>query len=351
MNQYFSNETASLVITTVSFFLLLVIVFFLYKFLFLLLKKRLFKNPGKYDYIIIDLFKLPALWLIYWVLLKIFIHLFLRSLPLYPYIVHFNKLLLVFSITWIVLQVIQTGAYLLQRKLDIGVSDNLKARKSLTQINIFKGISNTIIIIIAIAVALLTFSQAKAIGLSILTSAGILGIIVGFAAQKSIGMILAGIQIAITQPIRLDDVVIIEGEWGRIEEITLTYVVVRIWDDRHLIVPVTWFLEKTFENWTRENADITGTIFLYVDYSFPVESIRTTLPELLKENPNWDGRIVNVQVTKASEQYKEIRVLVSSSDASKNWDLRTDIREKLIDFINENYPNAFAKTRIEVKQN
>jgi len=274
---------------------------------------------------------------------------FLRTIPLFPYLVHFNKLLLVFSVTWIVLQFVQVGAYLLQRKLDIGVSDNLKARKSLTQINIFKGISNSIIVIIAIAVALLTFSQAKTLGMSILTSAGILGIIVGFAAQKSIGMILAGIQIAMTQPIRLDDVVIIEGEWGRIEEITLTYVVVRIWDDRHLIVPVTWFLDKPFENWTRENADITGTIFLYVDYSFPVESLRTALPELLKGNPNWDGRIVNVQVTKTSEQNKEIRVLVSSSDASKNWDLRTDIREKIIDFINANYPDAFAKTRVEIK--
>jgi len=182
---------------------------------------------------------------------------------------------------------------------------------------------------------------------SLLTSAGVIGIIVGFAAQKSIGMILSGIQLAITQPIRIDDVVIVEEEWGRIEEITLTYVVVKIWDERRLVLPVTWFLEKPFQNWTRTGAFITGTVFLYVDYNFPVDSIRKVMPELLKGNADWDGRTVNVQVTNATERYKEIRVLLSSADASKNWDLRTAVREKLIDFINENYPDSFAKIRIE----
>jgi small-conductance mechanosensitive channel len=212
---------------------------------------------------------------------------------------------------------------------------------------VFKNIANSIIVIIAIAVSLLTFEQARTIGLSLLTSAGIVGIIIGFAAQKSIGMILAGIQIAITQPIRLDDVVIVEEEWGRIEEITLTYVVVKIWDERRLVLPVSYFLEKPFQNWTRNSADILGTIFLYVDYSFPVESIRAALPDMLKENPDWDRRVMNVQVTNTTEQHKEIRVLLSSSDASKNWDLRTAIREKLIDFINVNYPDTFVKIRIK----
>jgi small-conductance mechanosensitive channel len=212
---------------------------------------------------------------------------------------------------------------------------------------VFTGIANSIIITIAIAVALLTFEQARTIGVSLLTSAGVIGIIVGFAAQKSIGMILAGIQLAITQPIRIDDVVIVEEEWGRIEEITLTYVVVRIWDERRLILPVTWFLEKPFQNWTRTGANITGTIFLYLDYNFPVESIRTTLPDMLKGNADWDGRTINVQVTNSTERFKEVRVLLSSADASKNWDLRTTIREQLIDFINDNYPDSFAKIRIK----
>jgi small-conductance mechanosensitive channel len=255
--------------------------------------------------------------------------------------------LIIFSITWISIQFIKAGEYYLLRKFDIEASDNLKARKNLTQIKVFKGIASSIIIVVAISISLLTFEQARTIGVSLLTSAGIIGIIVGFAAQKSIGLILAGIQIAITQPIRLDDVVVVEDEWGKIEEITLTYVVVKIWDERRLVLPITWFLEKPFQNWTRSAANIIGTVFIYVDYSFPVESIRTILPEMLKENTNWDKRVVNVQVTKVTEQYKEVRILVSSSDSSKNWDLRTQIRKKLIDFINDNYPETFAKIRIK----
>jgi small-conductance mechanosensitive channel len=142
-------------------------------------------------------------------------------------------------------------------------------------------------------------------------------------------------------------VVIVEGEWGRIEEITLTYVVVKIWDERRLILPVTWFLEKPFQNWTRTTSDIIGTIFLYVDYSFPVDSLRKIIPELLKGNTNWDGRVWNVQVTNITGHNKELRIMISSSDASKNWNLKTELREKLIDFINENHPDSFAKRRVK----
>jgi len=347
MNQPDSNETSNLIIATVSFIALLIIVFFVYKYLFRFFKKRVFKTPGKLDDFILDLFKIPALWVIYWVMLKLFTHIFLSNWLFFPYLSHFNELLLIFALTWIAVKFVKLGAWYLQSKLDITATDNLNARKRLTQINVFIGIANAIIVTIAIAFAFLTFDAARTVGLSLLTSAGVVGIIVGFAAQKSIGMILAGIQIAITQPIRLDDVVIVEGEWGRIEEITLTYVVVKIWDERRLILPVTWFLEKPFQNWTRSSAAITGTIFLYVDYDFPVESIRKALPEILKGNQDWDGRIVNVQVTNSTERFKEVRVLLSSADASKNWDLRTAIREKLIDFINVNYPGSFAKIRIE----
>jgi len=347
MDQFVSSETIKLAVKIVSFISLLFIVFLIYRRILRFLKKKVALTPGKLDDFMLDLFKIPALWLVYWILLKIFTHVFLSNQPFFPYLLHINTLLIIFSLTWISIRFIKAGSYYLQSKLDIGAADNLNARKSLTQINVFKGIANTIIIILSIAIGLMTFEQARTIGLSLLTSAGIIGIIVGFAAQKSIGMILAGIQIAITQPIRLDDVVIVEGEWGRIEEITLTYVVVKIWDERRMVLPVNYFLEKPFQNWTRSNADITGTIFLYVDYSFPVESIRIILPEMLKDNKDWDGRIWNVQVTNTTEQYKEIRVLLSSTDASKNWDLRTYIREKLIEYININYPESFAKIRIK----
>jgi small-conductance mechanosensitive channel len=254
--------------------------------------------------------------------------------------------LIIFSIAWISTRLIKAGAYYLQNKLDVVSSDNLSARKRLTQIKVLIALSNAIIIVIAIAVGLLTFEKARTIGLSLLTSAGIIGIVVGFAAQKSLGLILAGIQIAFTQPIRLDDVVVVEGEWGKVEEITLTYVVVKIWDERRLILPVTWFLEKPFQNWTRTNSAIVGTIFLYVDYSFPVDSLRKILPEMLKESSDWDGRVWNVEVTNTTQHYKELRILVSSADSSRNWNLKTALREKLIDFINENYPDSFAKIRI-----
>jgi small-conductance mechanosensitive channel len=346
MINYLNSDTGKLVIAISSFILLLVILFFIYKYLISFFKKKL-KVAGKFTGFLIDLLKIPALWFVYWILLKIFSSLFLSNYPFFPYFLHINSLLVIFSVTWIVTRLIKAGAYYLQNKLDIGSLDNLSARKRLTQIKVLIGLANSLVIVIAIAVGLLTFEKAKTIGLSLLTSAGILGIVVGFAAQKSLGLILAGIQIAFTQPIRIDDVVIVEDEWGRIEEITLTYVVVRIWDDRRMILPVTWFLEKPFQNWTRSNSQITGSIFLYVDYSFPVSKIREIIPDLLKDNKDWDGRVWNVQVTKATEQYKELRILVSSQDSSKNWDLRTLIREKLIDYINENYPGSFAKIRVK----
>jgi len=340
------NDEFKLAVAIGSFILLLIIIYFILKFLISLLKKKKI-NSGKFTGFLLDLLKIPALWVVYWILLKIFTSVFLNDYPFYPYLLHLNTLLIIFSVAWVITRFIRAGAYYFQSNLDINVSDNLDARKKLTQIKVLIGLANTMVIFIAIAVGLLTFEKAKAIGMSLLTSAGILGIVVGFAAQKSLGLILAGIQIAFTQPIRLDDVVIVEGEWGRIEEITLTYVVVKIWDERRLILPVTWFLEKPFQNWTRTNSDITGSIFLYVDYSFPVASLRMVIPELLKDNDNWDERVWNVQVSNATDNYKEVRILISSSDSTKNWDLKVDLREKLVDYINENFPESFAKIRIE----
>jgi len=200
-----------------------------------------------------------------------------------------------------------------------------------------------IIAFIFISIALMTIDSVRQLGVSLLASAGVAGIIVGFAAQRSFGQIFSGIQIAFTQPIRLDDVVVIEGEWGRIEEINITYAVVKIWDERRLIVPIDYFLNKPIQNWTRTGSNILGTVMLYVSYDLPVEPLRKELSRLLKDNPKWDGRVQNIQVTDSKEWYKEVRVLVSSADSSKNWDLRVELREKLIDFINTNYPGSFAK--------
>lgn len=342
MNEFFSNKMIQIIL----FFCLFFILFGLYKFLINRLKKYALKTKNPIDDFLIDLFKFPALWLLFWICVKIFSHIFLYKLEFFNVITHANTILLILSVGWILLKTTRAISYYLQNKLDIENPDNLKARTSLTQIKVFQGIVDAIIVIIFISVSLLTFDKAKTIGLSILTSAGIAGIIIGLAAQKTIAMILAGMQIAITQPIRLDDVVIVENEWGRIEEITLTYVVVKIWDERRLVLPVNYFLENSFQNWTRTNSNILGTIFLHLDYSIPLEKIREELSNLVKNNKNWDNRVANIQVTNSTEKYMEVRILVSSSDSSKNWDLRVALREQMINYINQNYPECFAKIRI-----
>lgn len=347
MDHYFSSKTANLLLQTSLLLVSLLVIYGIYSLVFAWFRKKLEKTRTPVDEYIFDLFRGALLWFIYWFVLNISTRIIYKDIEFFPVILKINNLLLIFTLTWLFVQFINALAYYLQTKYDLSTTDNLKARKSLTQVKVFKAITVSIIIIIAIGAALMTFEQARKAGISILTSAGILGIIVGLAAQKSIGMILAGIQLAITQPIRLGDIVIVEGEFGKIEEIQLTYVVVKIWDERRLIIPVTWFLEKPFQNLTRTSASTTGTIFLFVGYEFPVESLRKVLPALLADNTDWDGRIANIQVTDTKERFKEIRILLSSADSSRNWDLRTNIREKLIDFINANYPDAFAKIKIK----
>jgi small-conductance mechanosensitive channel len=346
-------NTDNTVNLTAILLMVVVIVVFLFVYLFIYKRLKIYtrKTDNKWDDFMLDTFKIPFLWLLVWIIIKSFAHLFLKDLNVFKYLIHANNIVLILSVGWILIKFVKLGSYMLNKKLDINASDNLNARKRLTQLIVFQNIADTIIVIVTVSVILMTFDGARVIGKSLLTSAGIAGIIIGFAAQKSIGMFLAGVQIAITQPIRLDDVVIVEGEWGRIEEITLTYVVVRIWDERRLMLPVNYFLEKPFQNWTRTSADIMGTVFFYVGYDLPVQAIRDFVPQILKDNPNWDGRVFNVQITNSNEFYKEMRILVSSSDASKNWNLRTEVREKVIDFIQANYPDCFAKVRLNHNNN
>jgi small-conductance mechanosensitive channel len=239
---------------------------------------------------------------------------------------------------------------LILNRYDFNSEDNLDARKVYTQFKIIERIINFIIIILALSLALMTFDGIRKLGISLLASAGLAGIIIGFAAQKLLATILAGLQIAITQPIRLDDVVIIENEWGWIEEITLTYVVVRIWDKRRLIVPTTYFIEKPFQNWTRNSADILGTVFIYADYTLPIDEVRKELTRILESDSNWDGKVNVLQVTNAMENTIEIRVLVSASDSPTAWNLRVNVREKLIKFLQKKYPESLPKTRISVQK-
>ena len=228
---------------------------------------------------------------------------------------------------------------------DLNKADNLKERKIRTQLQFIRKLAVMVIVFVTLSIILLSFSGLRRIGTGLLTGVGIGSIFVGLAAQTSLGNLLAGFQIAFTQPIRIDDVLVVEGEWGRVEDITLTYVVLRIWDQRRLILPINYFIQKPFQNWTRISADIMGTVFLYMDYSVPLDAIRAEYSRLLAATPLWDKKVSAVQVTDAKEKTIEIRVLMSAKNSSEAFDLRCYIREHLISFIQQNYPDSLPKLR------
>lgn len=254
--------------------------------------------------------------------------------------------LLICSIAWMFIQIIEVVEDLVFYNYNIEQEDNYLARKVRTQVQFIKRLLVVGIVVIAISVILLSFEGVRNIGAGLLTSAGVTGIIIGFAAQRSIANLIAGFQIAFTQPIRIDDVVIVEGEWGRVEEITFTYVVIRIWDQRRLIVPINYFIEKPFQNWTRTAADILGTVFLYTDYFVPVDEVRKELRKICEASPYWDKKVCVVQVTDAKEHSMELRALVSATNSGNAWELRVDVREKLLNFLRDNYPESLPRTRV-----
>jgi small-conductance mechanosensitive channel len=258
------------------------------------------------------------------------------------------SLLLIGTIGVILIQFVNAVSGLLLQRHRLDVADNREARAVYTQITVLKKIAVSIIALFAVASMLMVFQPVRQLGTAMIASAGVAGIVIGFAAQKSLATLLAGIQIALTQPIRIDDVVIVEGEWGRIEEITLTYVVVRIWDLRRLVVPITYFIETPFQNWTRTSADILGSVFLHVDYDVPVQAMREELTRILKASSHWDGKVNVLQVTDAGEKTVQLRALASSTDASKSWDLRCEVREKLVAFVQREYPDSLPRLRAVV---
>jgi small-conductance mechanosensitive channel len=235
--------------------------------------------------------------------------------------------------------------YLRRFKLD--AEDNLLARTHVTQSRIVERIAAFAIITITIAAALMTFPEVQQYGVSLLASAGVAGIVLGLALQPVLKNVFAGIQLAVTQPIRIDDALIIEGEWGNVEEITSTYVVVKLWDWRRMILPLSYFIENHFQNWTRESSALIGTVMIYLDYSVPVSVIRAKVEEIVAASKLWDNRVVAVQVTDFRENVMEIRILVSASNAPKTFDIRCEVREKIIDFIQREYPASLPRVRAE----
>jgi len=234
-------------------------------------------------------------------------------------------------------------ALLSRHRMD--VPDNLPARRIYTQVSVIRKIIVTAVVIIATGSVLMLFDPVRQFGTSILASAGIAGIILGFAAQKTLGNVLAGIQIALTQPLLIDDIVVVEGEFGQIEEITLTYVTVRTWDLRRLVLPITYFIEKPFQNWSRVSTELLGTVILYLDYQVPLGELRKELKRLVENNPKWDRRVCGLQVTDTKQSTIEVRALVSGTDPGKTFDLRCEVREGLIEFLRRDYPESLPRVR------
>ena len=259
-----------------------------------------------------------------------------------------TTIVLIGAVTWLLVRVVQGlgEAVVLSRPMD--VSDNLTARRIQTQTKVVTRLVSSVVALVGMGLALMTIHDVRQIGTSLLASAGVAGIAAGLAARPVLGNLMAGLQIAFSQPIRLDDVVIVEGEWGRIEEITSTYVVVKIWDERRLIVPLQWWIEHPFQNWTRSSAQLLGTIFLWVDYRMPLQPVRDTLQRVCQGSPLWDGRVCLVQVTDFSEKSMQLRCLVSTADSGKGWDLRCLVREELMTMMQRDFPEYLPRLRAEV---
>ncbi|HEY1899022.1 MAG TPA: mechanosensitive ion channel domain-containing protein [Steroidobacteraceae bacterium] len=258
-----------------------------------------------------------------------------------------TSVLFIGAVAVILFQAVRVGEQELLRRYDIKATDNLRARKVYTQVRVIGRVIDVAIGLFTLASILMLFAEVRQLGASVLASAGVVGIIAGIAAQKTIGNLFAGFQIAMAQPMREDDVVVVEGEWGRIEEITLTYVVIHIWDDRRLVVPLSYFIEKPFANWTRTSSQIMGQVTLWVDYGFPVEEARAVLKEIIEGSRLWDRRFWNLQVVDSSEKSIQLRILATSADSSTSWDLRCEIREKFIARIRSRWPDTLPQLRLQ----
>jgi len=248
---------------------------------------------------------------------------------------------------WIALTVLQIAANLYLSNFRIDVADNFLARKHVTQIRVLVRVLDTVIILITLGFALMTFDSVRQYGVSLFASAGVAGVVFGLAAQPVLSNLIAGVQLAVTQPIRLEDAVTVQNEYGWIEEITATYVVIRLWDLRRLIVPLNFFIQQPFYNWTRQAAANMGTVLLYLDYAAPIDRIRQKAGEIVAQSQQLSGKVINVQVTNTTAQAIEVRVLLSADSAGDTSDLCAYVREKLVGFLQREHPEALPRSRSE----
>lgn len=261
---------------------------------------------------------------------------------------HLLLLGLIATAAWLAVKALFVAEDAAFRRLPIDVVDNRRMRRARTQIGLMRRLTAVAITLLALAAAMMTFPQLRTLGASLFASAGIAGIIVGLAAQSTLGNVLAGLQLAFTDTLRLDDVIVVETEWGRVEDLSLTHVVVRLWDERRLILPTTYFTTKPFENWTRHEARVLGTVLLHLDHSTPVEQLRAEAMRLAEKSPLWDRRVCAVQVVDTTPQTIVVRVLVSAADGAGAFDLRCELREALIEFLRERHPESLPVMRARI---
>lgn len=258
---------------------------------------------------------------------------------------HITSLGLIAATAWLLILVVQIASEILESRYRIDVADNLVARRIRTQFTMVERIAIFLVTVVTLSVMLMTFPSIKHIGMSILASAGVASLIVGMAMKETLANVIAGVQIAFAQPFRIGDAVVVENEWGWIEEIGMMYVVVRIWDLRRLVLPLSYFLEHPFQNWTRTSADILGSTFIYADYTVPVDALRAELQRICESTPLWAGKVCTLQVTDATQNTMQVRALMDARDSGDAWDLRCLVREKLIDFLQKKYPGGLPKYR------
>ncbi|MCC8197967.1 MAG: mechanosensitive ion channel family protein [Tannerellaceae bacterium] len=348
ITELLKGDSAHLVYSSLIFLGGIILVIILYRYILNKLIKKARRSQTRIDNFVIEMLRVPFLCLLLWVAVRIFSQSIFYDSRIIDTVNHVLQILLIITIGWIFLQLNNILFYYLEKKVEKENENRYEVRSSITKFTIFKKLLVGLITIVIVAICLMTFDRIRTFGISLLTSAGIAGIILGFAAQKSISMVLAGIQIAITQPIKLNDLVVIDGDSGRIEEIKLTYVVVNLWDKRRLIIPVNYFLEQKFENWTRYSSDIIGAVFIYVDYRIPLDKLKEKLAEIVKDDPNWDHNLCSLNVNNLKETCIELRALVSSEDAAKNSNLQFAIREKMLQYIQTDFPQYLTQTRIHL---
>jgi small-conductance mechanosensitive channel len=313
-----------------------------------LLRRIAARTPDSIDDIFVDAAQRPARW----VAIAIALAIVRGALHLEPWAdaiwTQAAGMIVPLLIGWVAIRLIRATSKAIELASDISVSDNLRARRRRTRSAILSRIGVFVVGFITICLMLLSIPSVRAVGVTLMASAGLAGLAIGAAAQPALKNLIAGIQMAFTEPIRIDDVVIVDGEWGKIEEIRLTYVVIGIWDERRLVVPISRFLDQSFENWTRSNSQLLGSAFFWLDPTADIPRLRAKFEQIVRANPRWDGRIFVLQVTDTRPDAIEVRVLATAADAPTTFDLRCDLREAMLAFIRDEMPEALPRGRIEL---